>query len=91
MIKQTITGLAVATAVAVGGMVTGTQSAYAGVSIYPTFQFGGHDYRHEYYGRYTPRCHWERRRVRRKVCWRNHYGKRRCRWRRRWVRVKVCD
>ena len=93
MIKQTLTALAVASVVAVGGLVAGSQSAEAGVRVhvYPTFPFGGVDYRHGYYGEYTPRCHWERRRVRRKVCWRNSYGKRRCRWKRRWRRVKICD
>lgn len=36
------------------------------------------------------RCHWERRRVRRRECWRNRYGNRRCRIVRRWKRVRVC-
>ncbi len=96
MIKQTFFGLVVAGAVAVTGLTVAAPAAVAGVKVYlgdpyyPRYPAYGHEYQHNYYGDYTPRCHWERRRVRRKVCWINDYGRRKCRWKRRWRRVKVC-
>ena len=95
MIKQTLFGLVIAGAVAVAGLAVQAPSAHAGVKVYlgpaaPQYPAYGHTYQHNYYGDYTPRCHWERRRVRRRVCWYNSYGNRRCRWKRRWKRVRVC-
>ena len=95
MMKQTLLGLAVAGAVTVAGLAVTAPSAQAGVKVYlgpayPSYPSYGYSYGHNYYGDYTPRCHWERRRVRRKVCWRNSYGRRKCRWKRRWKRVKIC-
>ena len=95
MLKQTLCGLAVAGAVAVAGLAGNAPSAEAGVKVYlgpvlPSYNAYGHDYNHNYHGDYGHRCHWERRLVRRKVCWRNSYGRKKCRWKKRWRKVKVC-
>ena len=92
MFKSTLCGLTVAGVVAVAGLTVSAPSAEAGVKVFITPQFGayGHTYDHNYYGDYSRRCYWERRRVRYRKCWRNAYGKRKCRWKRRWRRVKVC-
>ena len=86
--------LPVAGAVTITGLAVELPNAQAGVKVYlgPAVRYPayGYTYDHNYYGDYTPRCHWERRRVRRRVCWRNDYGRRKCRWKRRWKRVKVC-
>jgi hypothetical protein len=96
MIKQTVLGLVIAGAVAVTGLTSDAPTAEAGVKVYlgpvlPQYPAYGYEYQHNYYGDYGARgCHWERRRVRVKTCWRNDYGRKKCRWKRRWRKVKVC-
>lgn len=92
MLKRSIRALTIAGALATGAMIADAPSAVAGVKIYitPSFPSYGHVYDHNYHGDFSPRCHWERRRVRRKVCWRNSYGRTKCRWKKQWRRVKVC-
>ena len=92
MIKQALCSLTVAGVVAVAGVTLSAPSAQA-LKVYITPQFGayGHVYDHNYYGDYSRRCWWDRRRVRYKSCWRNAYGRKKCRWKRRWRKVRVCS
>ncbi|MGI9464664.1 MAG: hypothetical protein ACR2OM_12025 [Aestuariivirgaceae bacterium] len=92
MIKQTLFGLAIAGAVAMTGLTVQTTSAEAGVKIFvtPGYNAYGTTYHGNYFYDDYRRCHWERRKVRRRVCWRNDYGRKKCRWKKRWRKVKVC-
>ncbi len=93
MIRKTLFGLVAGGIIGAASMTAGTGSAEAGVKVYLNpVPYGayGHTYHPNYTHEYSPRCHWKRRKVRRKVCWINSYGYRKCRWRRKWKRYRVC-
>ena len=94
MLRKTIMGIAVGAAVGVAGLAASGMPAQAGVKVYlnpAPYNAYGHSYHPNYTHEYSPRCHWERRRVRFKKCWVNSYGRHKCRWKRRWRKVQVCD
>ncbi len=94
MFRKAVLGLVTGAIIGAAGLAATAGTASAGVKVYLNpVPYGayGHTYQPNYTHEYSPRCHWKKRRVRRKVCWRDHYGYKKCRWKRRWKRVRVCN
>lgn len=94
MMKKAILGIVTGTVIGVASVAASIGTAEAGVKFYLSpvpYNAYGHSYQPNYTHEYSPRCHWERRKVRFKKCWINSYGYQKCRWKRRWRKVKVCD